>query len=547
MARWLHTLLGLIIGLAALPALAVEGIEGRLVGPQWLASNLNRADLVLLDASPAAAYARQHIAGAVNVDIFSYGPFEAPLPAFEKRFQSWGLSPDKTVVIYDPGGTYLATRTFFDLLYRGFPERNLHILDGGLAKWMASGGAVTKEPTPAPAPGTFRIARAIEEHRVRLNEFLVASGDPKAHALIEALEPSHHYGEAAFFDRGGHVPHATMWPTGDAFNGDKTFKSPAELRRMLEHLGVKPEQQLHTYCGGGVAASVPFFAARFIAGYPKVKLYQESQLEWLRDERGLPFWTWSAPYLMRDAAWLKGWGSKEMRFFGVARISVVDVRPGEAYALGHLPFSLNIPAERFAALLSDPARLAELLGRSGVDRSHEAVVVSDGGLNERAALAWLALQAVGQQRVSILMPSTERWAELGHEVTREPTAVGPKKSPMDPSIPPASYAAAPRAGTIIADPKATQGLYPKVFVASGKNLPAVRPEGTVVHLPYTSLLEADGTPKPAKELWKAISKAGVPRYAEIVVFSDRIGEAAANLFLLKLMGFTDVKVWAPPG
>lgn len=545
MARWLHTLLGLIIGAAALPALAVEGIEGRLVGPQWLASNLNRPDLVLLDASFAPVYAKQHIPGAVNVDLFSYGPFEAPLPAFEKRFQSWGVSPDKTVVIYDPGGTYLATRTFFDLLYRGFPEKNLYVLDGGLAKWIATGGAVTKEPTPTPAPGSFRVTRALEEHRVRLPEFLVASGDPKAHALVEALDPSWHYGETAFFDRAGHVPYATMWPTNDVFNADKTFKPAAELRRMLDHLGVKPEQQVYSYCGGGVAASVPFFAMKYLAGYPKVKLYQESQLEWLRDERGLPFWTHSAPYLMRDAAWLKGWGSKEMRMFGVSRISVVDVRASDAYALGHLPFALNIPAEQFAALLREPQRLAELLSRSGVDRTHEAVVVSDGGLNERSALAWLALHALGQQRVSILMPSTERWAELGHEVTREPTAVGPKKAPMDLSIPQVAYGAAPRAGTVIADPKATQGLYPKVFVASGKAPPARPPEGTVVHLPYTSLLDADGRPKPAKDLWKAIAKAGVPRYAEIVVIGDTPGEAAANLYLLKLMGFADAKVWLP--
>ena len=41
-----------------------------------------------------------------------------------------------------------------------------------------------------------------------------------------------------------------------------------------------------------------------------------------------------------------------------------------------------------------------------------------------------------------------------------------------------------------------------------------------------------------------LSKAGVPRYAEIVCFSDDPGEAAANYYVLKLMGFADVKVLA---
>ncbi|MGZ5662109.1 MAG: hypothetical protein ACXWG6_12150, partial [Usitatibacter sp.] len=93
------------------------------------------------------------------------------------------------------------------------------------------------------------------------------------------------------------------------------------------------------------------------------------------------------------------------------------------------------------------------------------------------------------------------------------------------------------------NPSATKGLYPKVYVAAGKSLPARVPEGKVVHVPYTELLNADGTPKPAKDIWAALQKAGVPRYAEIVSFSDDPGEAAADYFVLKLMGYPDVKVW----
>ncbi len=38
------------------------------------------------------------------------------------------------------------------------------------------------------------------------------------------------------------------------------------------------------------------------------------------------------------------------------------------------------------------------------------------------------------------------------------------------------------------------------------------------------------------------AKAGVPRYAELVCFSGDPGEAALNYFILKLMGFPDIKV-----
>jgi 3-mercaptopyruvate sulfurtransferase SseA len=72
---------------------------------------------------------------------------------------------------------------------------------------------------------------------------------------------------------------------------------------MASHLGVRPEQQVYSYCGGGIAAAVPFFALRQIAGYPQVKLYVGSQLDWVRDSRDLPLWTYAAPHLARSAPW----------------------------------------------------------------------------------------------------------------------------------------------------------------------------------------------------------------------------------------------------
>jgi 3-mercaptopyruvate sulfurtransferase SseA len=64
----------------------------------------------------------------------------------------------------------------------------------------------------------------------------------------------------------------------------------------------------------------------------------------------------------------------------------------------------------------------------------------------------------------------------------------------------------------------------------------------VVHVPHTDLLNADGTPKAAKDLWTILTKAGVPRYAELVCVADDPGEAAVNYVVFKLMGFPDVKV-----
>ena len=524
------------------PAAAADAGKGNLVNVDWLEKNLKGGDVLVIDASPGQVYAARHIPGAVNVDLFSFGGREMPAAEMERRIQSWGVGAGKKIVIYDQGGSYMATSLFFDLYYHGVPATDLFVLDGGLAKWQAAGGAVTKDPSPAPKQGSFRIAKLKEDVRVRLPEFLVASGDPANNALVEALEPSYHFGATKFFDRAGHVPNAISLPSEDFFNADKTFKSAQEIRKMLAYLGVKPEQQIHTYCGGGIAATVPFFAMKFMLDYPKVKLYKGSLLEWLRDDRGLPLWTYAAPSRLRDRHWLDGWGSPMMRMFGVAKLAVVDVRPPEAYAQGHVPYALNIPAEVFKGHLGNPLKLAEILGASGVNAADEAVILSEGGLNPRAALAFLMLEKLGQQRVSVLMDSVDDWGLGGFALTKEATVVGARKSPQDLAVPATTYPASLRPGVVISEASRSQAAYPKVFIASGKTAPATVRDGKVIHIPYTDLLNADGTPKPAKDLWGVLAKAGVPRYAEIICVADDPGEAAVNYFILKLMGYPDVKV-----
>ena len=548
MSKLLKYCFGLAVGVCLLmphALMAEEGIKGNLVDVHWLQQNLKNPDVVILDASPAEAYVANHIPGAVNVsiyDLFAYG-FGGISPAETERvFQSLGISVGKKIVMYDGGGTNLATRLFFDLDYHGFPAKNLFVLDGGMFKWQKEGLPVTKEATPAPAKGSFKIGKLNEDVRVGLPEVLTGSGDQKNYALVEALDANWHYGRIAPFNRAGHIPYSALAPGEDFYKEDKTFKSPDEISRMLKYLGVTPEQQIYTYCGGGVAASVPFFAAKFILNYPHVKLYPESELGWLSDSRELPMWTFDAPFLMRETGWLQFWSSRLIRTFLAPPISVVDLRPADAFNQGHVPFSLNIAGDVFTSNVGNPRKLAEILGPAGINSSNEAVVVSGAGLTKDSALAYVMLERLGQKKVSIFMDSMEKWTKLGYTLSKDATIVGVAKAPHDGSIPPSTYPENFRKDVMANAAMGSESVYPKVFIASGKDMPAKSPAGKVVHVAYSDLLNADGTPKSAKDIWTILSKAGVPRYAELVCFSDDPGEASANYFILKLMGFPDVRV-----
>jgi 3-mercaptopyruvate sulfurtransferase SseA len=438
----------------------------------------------------------------------------------------------------------LATRLFYSLYYDGFPAKDLLILDGGLSKWEEAGLPVTKEVIPVTGKGSFKISKTIEEVKSELPEFLTASGDLSNNVLLDALSPDWHFGEVVSFNKAGHIPNAIMVPSVDFYNPDKTFKSTEEIKKMLNYFHISPEQTIYTHCGGGVAASVPFFALKFLAGYPKVKLYKESQLGWLSDERDLPFWTYDSPFLLRESSWLQFWSGRMIRMFGGAKVSIVDTRSSDDFYKGHVPFALNIPVEIFKSNITNPGKLAEILSRSGVNSSLEAVIISNGLLTKDAALAFLIMENLGQERVSVYMDMMDKWNKPGSTLTKDSTAVGTRKGPDPLSIPVIPYPENVRRGVIITDIKSAHGAYPTVMIASGKSMPAKPQEGRVIHIAYTELLNGDGTPKAAKDIWKIFAGAGVPRYAELVCFSDDPAEAAVNYFILKLMGFPDVKVLA---
>lgn len=543
--HWWLAVGALLIGLCPVVARATEpGVSagGHLVSAAWLKQHLGRPEVLVLDASPARLHQSQHIPGAISAPLFTMGPRDVPQAQVQDRLRAWGAGPKHRLVITDQGGTYLAARLFWDLLHHGMPPEQLALLDGGMAHWVSSGGVVTSNATPSPPAGEVRLQATDPTVRVMLPEFLAATGDPQRQVALEALDPTYFYGAAAFFNRAGHVPHARLMPADDFYNADKTFKSADEIGRMLKHLGIGPEQAIHTYCGGGGAAAVPFFALKFILGYPRVTLFRESQLGWLQDDRELPVWTYAAPYLLRDSAWLKPWNSPMLRAFGLSKLSIIDVRPEAAFRQGHLPHAVNVPAAVFEQSMLDLPGLAWLLSAAGVPPDHEAVVFSEGGVNPASAIAFWMLERVGQHKVSVFTDSIERWAELGHEVSTDGPAARPEAGVGPGALPPLLGSRAP-------------GLYSGALPRLGAQLrqvvradgpsPSSGAAGQALVLRPDALLTTQGLPKPAKEIWAAMSDASISRYSELRLVASTPALAAMNYVVLRLMGMPDVAIWLP--
>ncbi|MEO6418428.1 MAG: rhodanese-like domain-containing protein, partial [Polyangiaceae bacterium] len=196
-----------------------------LVDVQWLRANVLDPRVRVIDLrwylhgkSAAEEYAKGHIEGAVFVDLQSdltpvEGPGRHPIPSaeqFEKAMRKAGVSADTRVVAYDDAGGSIAARLWW--LLHHFAHPHASILDGGLAAWLAAGGALTTE-VPRVAPSDFRARppwtdRAVDKTYVRK---ALAGGA----LVLDARSAERYRGDSEPVDaRPGHIPGARSapWP-----------------------------------------------------------------------------------------------------------------------------------------------------------------------------------------------------------------------------------------------------------------------------------------------------------------------------------------------
>jgi thiosulfate/3-mercaptopyruvate sulfurtransferase len=267
-----------------------------LVSTEWLASEMDAADLRVVDASnhlPDAArdsraeYHAGHIPGALFMDLASLVDATSPVPSalpkpeqFAARMQQLGIGDGSRIVIYDDSAVKTAARAWFMLTM--FGAQNVAILDGGLAKWKTEGRALD---TGDPHFHERHFTAWHDDAKVRSKAQVLANLDSKAEQLVDAREAGRFTGEVPDFRPGipsGHIPGSRSLPFTALYNPDGTFKDKAGLRTAFEQAGVDLTQPLVTTCGGGVTAAVLSFALHLL-GKDDVALYDGSWSEWAAD------------------------------------------------------------------------------------------------------------------------------------------------------------------------------------------------------------------------------------------------------------------------
>lgn len=232
------------------------------------------------------AYRRAHIPAAVFADVRNGlsdpdAPLDFTLPGpgrFAAQIGALGVGDGDDVVVYDSGGAW-ATRVWWLLRLHGHDR--VSVLDGGLRAWQAA-GMPTEAGEVTPRPATF-TARPRPELLADVDE--VAALSASGGCLVNALDPATFRGEQPVnpYPRRGRIPGSTNLPFDgllDAATG--RFRPVAELTRLLRAAGLLDGGRAVTYCGGGIAATVPAFAAFLVDG-TEVAVFDGSLTEWPGD------------------------------------------------------------------------------------------------------------------------------------------------------------------------------------------------------------------------------------------------------------------------
>lgn len=252
---------------------------------------------LFIDARGAEAFAAGHIPGATNLDADTLSETRDGVIGMLKvhgdlvpLFAAAGLEPGKTLVAYggleEAGDVKGVTRLFWALAHSGFND--VRLLDGGLAKWKAEGGAVETGPSKVmPLVKLEYLAELKRAESLGVNKAQLTAAMDRGTGLVVDLRSKNEYTGAAkkdFVKNSGHIPGAKSRPATSFVEGEYfTFKSPEKIREMIGSGAQAGKKPVITYCNSGRDATVGYVAYR-IAGYESIAVYDGSMAEWGNDD-----------------------------------------------------------------------------------------------------------------------------------------------------------------------------------------------------------------------------------------------------------------------
>lgn len=248
----------------------------------WLAEHLAAPQVRIVDARGLAEYSAGHIAGAVHMDGFGNlpraenGDMGTP-ESFAALVGGLGIGNEATIVVYDAPSQRMGM-VAWSFLYYG--HRDVRILDGGVAKWLAEGRPLVTDPPEHPQ--TSYVAIPVSDVYCSLDD-AKAGVERDDFVFWDTRSPDEYAGTAGGFrvpSRPGRIPGAAHLDWTELLDAEsRTLKPANELQQLLASRGITPDKQVASYCHGGARGALGGYVLR-ILGYDRGTAYPGSFQQW---------------------------------------------------------------------------------------------------------------------------------------------------------------------------------------------------------------------------------------------------------------------------
>ncbi|WP_343504296.1 sulfurtransferase [Alloyangia pacifica] len=213
----------------------------------------------------ASSRSGRWIPGAVDAE--AYADFAAPaapelgqrplprIEALQAAARRWGITMDRTVVLYDAERAMTAARAWWVLRWAGLAD--VRVLDGGLDAWVKAG----LETTAFAHENRISDVILTPGHMPELDAAAALALASEGVLLDARIRPNYIGGPQEGGDPGrGHIPGALSAPAPDNFTDEGPLTNGATLAEMYRGLGATGERPVGVYCGAGMSAAVTVLA-----------------------------------------------------------------------------------------------------------------------------------------------------------------------------------------------------------------------------------------------------------------------------------------------